>query len=163
MDMDKAYANGAFIAGADAYSPRWQARAAAFRAALGPRARLNIPYGPAPRQQFDLFMPGTVATGCLVFVHGGYWLGSGRQDWSHLAAGAVARGWACAMPSYTLAPQARIAAMTVEIAAAVGAVAQSVTGPLIITGHSAGGHLAARMGCADQTFAAAHRIARVVP
>jgi hypothetical protein len=54
--------------------------------------------------------------GLLVFVHGGYWLRFDREMWSHLAAGAVARGWACAIPSYTLAPEARISAMTQEIA-----------------------------------------------
>ena len=47
-----------------------------------------------------------------MFVHGGYWLRFDRDMWSHLAAGAVARGWACAIPSYTLAPEARISAMT---------------------------------------------------
>jgi acetyl esterase/lipase len=55
-----------------------------------------------------------------VFVHGGYWLRFGRGDWSHLAAGPVARGWAVALPSYTLAPAARIAAITAEIGARRG-------------------------------------------
>ncbi len=45
MDMDRAYANGAFIAGADAYPPRWAEKAAAFRAKLGKRARLGLDYG----------------------------------------------------------------------------------------------------------------------
>ena len=74
-------------------------------------------------------------------------------------ADALARGWACAMPSYTLAPDARIGAMTAEIAQAVRAAAGRVAGPVVVTGHSAGGHLAARMGCADQTVP----VARVVP
>jgi acetyl esterase/lipase len=34
-----------------------------------------------------------------------------------------------------------------------------VTGPVVVTGHSAGGHLSARMGCADQQLS----VARVVP
>lgn len=96
----------------------------------------------------------------MVFVHGGYWLATGREVWSHLAAGAVARGWACAMPSYTLAPEARIAAMTREITAAVRAAQAMVSGPTVITGHSAGGHLSARMACTD---IALDGVARVVP
>jgi acetyl esterase/lipase len=95
----------------------------------------------------------------MVFVHGGYWLACGREDYSHLAAGALARGWACALPSYTLAPAGRIAAMTAEIAQAVRAASAMVAGPVVVTGHSAGGHLAARMGCADQTVP----VTRVVP
>src|SRR3546814_5563195 len=46
--------------------------------------------------------------GLAVFVHGGYWMAFDKSSWSHLAAGAVARGWAVALPSYTLCPEARI-------------------------------------------------------
>ena len=127
-DPDRDYANGAFIAGADAYPDRWTAKAAAFRAALGPRARLDLPYGPAPRHRLDLFLPEAQPRGLLVFVHGGYWLAFGRETWSHLAAGALARGFAVAMPSYTLAPDARIAAMTQEIAQACRTAAAMVPG-----------------------------------
>lgn len=157
--MDVAYSNGAFIAGAADYPPRWAAQAAAFRAGLGARALCGIGYGPGARQAYDLFLPDSTPRGVLVFVHGGYWLAFGRQDWSHLAAGALARGWACAMPGYTLAPEARIGAMTTETAAAVRAIAARVPGPVVVAGHSAGGHLAARMGCAD----IAVPVARVVP
>lgn len=158
-EADRAYANGAFIAGAEAYVPRWQAAAAAYRAGLGRRARLGLEYGSGARQRFDLFLPDSTPHGVLVFVHGGYWMDFGREEWSHLAMGALARGWACAMPSYTLAPQARIARMTDEITAALREVQAHVAGPLVVTGHSAGGHLAARMACAD----GAQGVVRVVP
>lgn len=159
-EADIAHANGAFIPGAEAFVPRWQAKAAAFRDALDGRARLDLPYGPGDRQAFDLFLPECTPKGLLVFVHGGYWLDFDRKEWSHLAAGALARGWACAMPSYTLAPDARIAAMTVEVAQAVRVASAMVPGPVVVTGHSAGGHLSARMGCADIDLP---RVARVVP
>jgi arylformamidase len=161
MDMDRAYANGAFITGADGYPPKWEAAAAAFRAGLGDRARLGLAYGPGARQRFDLFMPDGVPRGLMVYVHGGYWLVFGRESWSHLAAGALARGWACAMPSYTLAPEARIAEITGEIGRAVDAAAAMIAGPVVVTGHSAGGHLSARMGCVGAPCRAA--VARVVP
>lgn len=161
MDMDRAYANGAFIAGAESYPPKWAAKAAEFRARLGARARLGLEYGAGERQKFDLFLPEGAPKGLLVYVHGGYWLAFGRDNWSHLAGGALARGWACAMPSYTLAPQARIAEITVEIGRAVDAAAGMVEGPVVVTGHSAGGHLSARMGCEGAPVSA--QIARVVP
>ncbi|MCA3451259.1 MAG: alpha/beta hydrolase [Rhodobacter sp.] len=164
MDMDRAYANGAFIAGGDAYPARWAAQARAFRTAMGSRATLGLACGPAERQRLDLFRPLEAARGTVVFLHGGYWMAFDRSSWSHLAAGAVARGWAVAMPSYTLAPQARIPAMTAEIAAALGAVAAQTPGPVVVTGHSAGGHLAARMACADVLDAGlAARVVRSVP
>jgi acetyl esterase/lipase len=146
---DAAYANAAVIPDGNAYADRWQAEAARFRSALGTRAITGLAYGPAARQQFDLFLPSTTPRGLLVFVHGGYWLLFGRESWSHLANGALQRGFACAMPSYTLAPDAPLPAMTAEIVQAVQAAAQRVTGPVVVTGHSAGGHLSARMACAD--------------
>jgi arylformamidase len=161
LDYDRAYANGPFIPGAETFPPRWAREAAAFRASLGQRARTGVPYGPGPRNALDLFLPDAAPQGLLVFVHGGYWLRFNRDLWSHLAAGAVTRGWACAMPSYTLAPEARISAMTAEIARAVEVAAGLVAGPVVVTGHSAGGHLSARMGCADVTLSAPVR--RVVP
>lgn len=161
MDYDRAYANGPFIPGADTFPPRWIRDAAAFRAALGQRARTAIPYAPKERNRFDLFLPEAAPHGLLVFVHGGYWLKFDREMWSHLAAGAVARGWACAVPSYTLAPEARISAMTQEIARAVEVAASLVPGPVVVTGHSAGGHLSARMGCADVSLST--RVKRVAP
>jgi arylformamidase len=159
MDMDLAYANGAFIAGADAYPARWTARAAAFRSGLGARAQV-FEYGPGARQRGDLFLPEGAARGCVSFIHGGYWLRFDPSLWSHLAAGVLARGWACAMPGYTLAPDARIGGMTQDMVRALAVIAGRVPGPQVVTGHSAGGHLAARMGCADLDVPG---VARVVP
>ena len=163
QDLDRAYANGAYIPGSESLPERWAADAAAFRQQLAGRAKLDLSYGPEPRQKFDLFLPEGAPRGLLVFVHGGYWLAFGRESWSHFAAGALARGFACAMPSYTLAPQARISEMTAEIDAAVCAAAGMVEGPVVVTGHSAGGHLSARMGCDDRQGLVAARVARVVP
>jgi acetyl esterase/lipase len=161
--MDQAYQNGAYIAGADAYPPRWMAAAQAFRDSLGARAVLDQPYGTGLRQSFDLFYPQSQPKGLMVFVHGGYWLAFGRETWSHLAAGALGHGWACAMPSYTLAPQARIAQITQEVAQSIRAASAILDGPVVVTGHSAGGHLAARMGCADLGLAQVRRVVPISP
>lgn len=158
-DPDRDYANGDFIPGAADFPARWAARAAAFRTALGPRAELDLAYGPAPREKLDLFLPETPPKGVVVFVHGGYWHLFSKAHWSHLAAGPLARGFAVAIPSYTLAPAARIAEITAQIARACWFVGTRVAGPMVVTGHSAGGHLSARMGNAD----IAVPVARVVP
>ncbi|OYX43608.1 MAG: alpha/beta hydrolase [Rhodobacterales bacterium 32-67-9] len=162
MRYDVAFANAKFIPGGDDYPPRWAASAEAFRAAAGGRTGLR--YGPGDAEWFDLFLPDGDPAGLLVFVHGGYWLRFSPRDFSHLATGPLARGWAVAMPAYTLAPAARITGMTRQIAAAVTAAAAEVAGPIVITGHSAGGHLSARMACPETlTEAVALRIARIVP
>lgn len=162
-DADTAYANAAFIPGAEAFPPRWATAAAGFRAALGPRAETGLTCGPGARQGFDLFHPEGSPHGLVVFVHGGFWRECAPADWSHLGAGALARGWAVAMPGYTLAPAARIAAITREVTHAIDAAAARVAGPIVVCGHSAGGHLAARMLCADAAPATAPRIVRALP
>nr|WP_318527547.1 alpha/beta hydrolase [Defluviimonas sp. WL0002] len=118
----------------------------AFRAACGDRARLGLTYGDAPAEWFDLFLPEGEPQGLAVFIHGGFWRAFGPRDFSHLASGAVDRGWACALPGYTLAPEARISQITRQMARALPRIADQVAGPIVLTGHSAGGHLAARLG-----------------
>lgn len=144
-DLDDAYANGPYIPDAASYPSRWAAEAAAFRAALGDRAELDLFHGPSERMAYDLFWPEAAAQGLMIFVHGGYWLKFDRKTWSHFAGGAVARGWAVAMPSYDLAPSVSIAMITQQIALAVTQAAARVDGPVTLTGHSAGGHLVSRM------------------
>ncbi|MCX7566546.1 alpha/beta hydrolase [Sulfitobacter sp. F26169L] len=145
MKLDDAYANAAHIEGADAFPPRWEKAAKEFREALGARAQLGVSYGPSERQTFDMFQPEGVSRGTVIFVHGGYWKAFDASYWSHLAAGALARGWAVAMPSYDLCPDVRISEITRQISAAVTRIADRTFGPLALAGHSAGGHLVCRM------------------
>lgn len=156
-DWDDAYTNGAHIAGSDRWPAAWDEPAKDFRERLSRegRARLDLPYGPAPRNRFDLFLPEAAPRGLVVFIHGGYWLQFDKSTWSHLAAGPLAHGHAVAMPSYTLCPDIRISGIAREVGAAIEAAASRVGGPLMLTGHSAGGHLASRMACAGAPLAAA--------
>lgn len=164
MELDDAYANGAYIEGAADYPPRWVASAEDFRNSLHDRARLDIPYGAGTRHKFDLFLPEGEPVGLFVFVHGGYWLAFDKSTWSHLARGALERGWAVAMPSYDLCPEVRIAEITQQVAQAVVAAAGEVSGPIVLAGHSAGGHLVARMlDKAVLPEAVGSRIRTVVP
>ncbi|TMV15636.1 alpha/beta hydrolase [Arenibacterium halophilum] len=167
MELDDAYANGAYIEGAEAYPDRWAALARDFTFAQTARgkARMGVPYGTGAREKFDLFLPEADAPrGLLIFVHGGYWLRFDRSDWSHLAKGALAHGFAVAMPSYDHCPDVRISKITQQIAQAVAAAAVLVDGPIALAGHSAGGHLVARM-CAPGLLPpeVAVRLAHVMP
>ena len=109
------------------------------------RAQLDLGYGDGLRNRFDLFLPEGRPKGLVVFVHGGFWMRLDKSYWSHLARGSVASGYAVAMPSYTLCPDARLADITREVAAAIAQAAAMIEGPLLLTGHSAGGHLVTRM------------------
>lgn len=163
IDWEDAFANADYIPNGAAFPAAWQAKATEFRAQHA-NAQIDEPYGADPRERFDLFLPRTTARGVVVFVHGGYWLRFDKSYWSHLAAGPLARGMAVAMPSYTLAPEASIAQITDQIAAAIDKIAAKVAGPIRLTGHSAGGHLVSRQICEDSgiTPEVQARIDRVV-
>lgn len=144
MDLSDAYANAAYIPDGNGFPARW--RAASLRFLATEQAGVTIlPYGPTPRQQIHLIRPGGPVLGLVVFVHGGYWRAFEPLDFLHLAQGALARGWVVAMPGYDLCPGVRVSQITRQIAAATRVAARAVPGPIVLTGHSAGGHLAARM------------------
>ena len=146
-DWENAYANSVNIAKGEDWPDAWVEPAKNYRAVLAEkgRARLDLVYGDGERNRFDLFLPEDAPKGLVVFVHGGYWVRFDKSYWSHLARGSVEHGYAVAMPSYTLCPQTRISGITREIGAAIAAAASMIAGPIHLTGHSAGGHLATRM------------------
>ncbi|WP_375279701.1 alpha/beta hydrolase [Pseudooctadecabacter sp.] len=162
MRLDDAYTNSAHIPGGDRYYGQWEDAAAAFRAAQA-LSDCGVPYGPLPRQTIDFFHPDRLSLGTVIFFHGGYWMAGSPAMFSHLAAGAVDAGYACALPGYTLAPDARISQIVEEAVVAVDAIAARTTGPMYLVGHSAGGHLAARLGCADLARDWTGRVARIMP
>lgn len=165
-DWDDAYANMANIPDGASYPDRWIPRAEAFRAELAAagRARLDVPHGDHPRDRHDLFLPDGPPRGIVVFIHGGYWMRFDRTLWSHLAAGPLAHGLAVAMPSYPLCPHIRLGAIARHVARTVETVTASVVGPVMLAGHSAGGHLATRLvtGTTPLAKAALARVRRVV-
>lgn len=163
IDWQDAFANADYIPGGDGFPAIWDQRAQAFRAHW-PHVEPDIAYGDAPRERLDLFRPEGLTRGLVVFVHGGYWMRMQKGLWSDLAAGPLAHGWAVAMPSYTLAPDARISQITGQIGAAITRAAGLVDGPIRLVGHSAGGHLVTRMICQGGPLAVpvAGRIERVI-
>ncbi len=154
IDWNDAYANAPHIPDGLSYPDRWQTNARAWRQTLQDegRARLAQPYGSGERQHMDVYQPDGTPKGIAVFVHGGFWHKFDSSYWSHFAAGALARGFITVLPNYTLAPQARISEITREIAAALVQAAGLNPGPLMLAGHSAGGHLVTRMVCEDSAL-----------
>jgi arylformamidase len=165
-DWDNAYANGVNIPRGETWPDAWVPPARDYRdrmSAAG-RATLGVSYGEKPRNRFDVFLPAGTPKGLVVFIHGGYWMRFDNSFWSHLANGPVEHGYVVAMPTYTLCPDIRIGGIVAEIGKAVATIAEGYGGPIHLTGHSAGGHLATRMISATSPLPAAvrSRIANVV-
>jgi len=144
---DAAYNNNLAVKNSAELIERRNAASAAFRKAHP--AGLDVPYGSAPRQRFDLFAARDAAAPCLVFIHGGYWQRNTREDFAAFAEGIMAHGWSVAMVGYTLAPDATLAAIVGEMGQALdwlgrnGAQHGLAGGPVLVSGWSAGGHLTA--------------------
>lgn len=155
IDWDNAFDNMGHIPGSKELPAFWASRAQQYREnanAAKQRIDIDVPYGEHAREVFDLVWPDGQPKGLVVFVHGGYWIRLDKSFWTDLAEGARANGWAVCLPSYTLAPEARISEITAQISCAITKASDLVKGPIRLSGHSAGGHLVSRMLCDDTTL-----------
>jgi arylformamidase len=141
------------------YFDRWARDSAAVRARLP--AQLDLAYGDTPGQTLDLFpaAPGRAGGGAplLTFIHGGYWQGLDKGDFSYLAPPFVEAGIAFASLNYDLAPAANITQMVDQVRRALAWLAGEAEtlgidrGRIFVSGHSAGGHLALEAASTDWT------------
>ena len=125
----------------------------AFRA-KHPDAAYDIAYGVGRHETFDLFYPEQKGARPLwVFIHGGYWQASDKNDVQFLATQMLNAGFAVATPNYDLCAPATLAIIVEQMqrfmtylhrnASSYGLDPQQFN----IAGTSAGGHLAAFLVC----------------
>ena len=117
----------------------------------GSRCELDLEYGPCFLEKLDLFLPEGPSRGLLVFVHGGYWRSLDKNDFAFLVPAFTKQGITVALPNYSLAPQVRIDDIVRQMRMFVAWLAHQAhrygadANKLFISGHSAGGHLAAML------------------
>lgn len=166
-NWDLAYSNVQHVVDSARYIPLRLQQSQDFRSKMQAQNRFiaDVRYGPAERNVLDIVMPEGQPRGLVVFVHGGYWLRFDKNYSTYLAEGAVAHGFAVAIPSYSLCPQVKIGEITAEIGMAIVQAASMVQGPIHLAGHSAGGHLVARMGTTSTPLnrSLQQRLRKIVP
>ena len=144
IDYEVEYNNRARVPENPALIAGWAKDAAAFREDHPPR---TIAYGAGMRHVIDFF-PGDGNGPIVVFIHGGYWQALDGSSFSHLAGGLNAHGLGVAIPSYDLCPNVTVDAIIGQIRMATRELAR-LGQRLVVSGHSAGGHLAACMLATD--------------
>jgi Esterase/lipase len=144
VDYEVEYNNRARVPENPSLIAGWARDAAAYR---DRHAARSIPYGPGARNRIDFF-PGDDKGTIVVFIHGGYWQALDSSFFSHLAGGLNAHGIGVAIPSYDLCPDVTVDDIIRQMRTALGALAR-LGRRLVISGHSAGGHLAACMLATD--------------
>jgi arylformamidase len=148
IDYEVEYNNRARVPESPALMAGWAKDAAAYRAQRAPR-RIN--YGAGARQVIDVFAGDHGDEGkapLVVFIHGGYWQALDGSWFSHMARGLNGHGIAVAVPTYDLCPQVSVADIIEQMRQAVRELAK-LSERLVVSGHSAGGHLAGCMFATD--------------
>ncbi|MCB1508027.1 MAG: alpha/beta hydrolase [Hyphomicrobiaceae bacterium] len=140
--LDTAYDNRARVPDHARWFARWAELSAAARQTPHESA---IAYGGHPRQSLDLFHPQDPKGAPILFLHGGYWQAFDKDAFSFIGASLAALGHPCAVASYRLCPDVRVGDIVADASAATRLVAERCGAPVVVCGHSAGGHLAAML------------------
>ena len=145
-ERDAAYDNNAAVKNSAVLIAERNEASAALRASR--KSFLDVPYGDRERTKIDLYPAADRTAPCLVFAHGGYWQRNSREVFAMLVEGVAAHGWSVAIPGYSLAPEASLTQIVTEISQALDWLAKNgeaygVSGPVILSGWSAGAHLVA--------------------
>jgi arylformamidase len=153
LDLEKEYNNRARVPEHPAIIASWAAESKAYRNINAPRV---IEYGEGERNTLDLFDAGDGPA--VMFIHGGYWQALDKSFFSHMARGLNERGVSVAVPSYDLCPNVRVGDIVEQMRAACGIVRRATDAPVIVAGHSAGGHIAACLLATEAQVPAAYAI-----
>jgi arylformamidase len=123
----------------------WRRRSIALRSSHSPMT--DFKYGSHPRENLDLFRaPNARAT--LVFIHGGYWRMLSKLETSFIAEHFLERGISVALINYPLCPDVALSDIRDSVLRAFAYLWTRVLTAderhnIVVSGHSAGGHLAA--------------------
>ncbi len=139
------------VSDAATYQPKWGEWAAAARQAHPPIA--DIRYGDHPREVMDLFRAPKAKGACL-FIHGGYWRSFSKNEFSWVVEALLKEDLTVAVVNYPLCPEVTIADIVLSVRKAVVALAKThltseEKANWIVSGHSAGGYLAAAMSAVN--------------
>ncbi|MDC8783826.1 alpha/beta hydrolase [Roseateles koreensis] len=115
----------------------------------------DLPYGPTPSERLDVFPTDVAGAPVLVVLHGGWWRGRDKSDYSFLASAFTEEGAMVVVPNYPLCPEVSLDRIPLQLTQALAWVWRNAAryggdpNRIIIAGHSAGGHLAAMLTCCD--------------
>jgi arylformamidase len=123
----------------------WRKRSIQLRSNLSPMT--DFKYGSHPRENLDVFRAAN-ARATLVFIHGGYWRSHSKLETSFIAQHFLERGISVALINYPLCPDVTLGDIRDSVLRAFAYLWTRVLNAderqtIVVSGHSAGGHLAA--------------------
>jgi arylformamidase len=146
VERDAAYDNNSAVKNSAALIAERNEASATLRASR--KSFLDVPYGDRERTKIDVYPATDETAPCLIFLHGGYWQRNSREVFAMLVEGVAAHGWSVAIPGYSLAPDASLTQIVAEISQSLDWLSQhgaayGISGPVILSGWSAGAQLVA--------------------
>lgn len=136
----------------------WKPSAATYREKHPPEV---LKYGEGERHTMDLFDTGT-GRSPLLFIHGGFWqIPLDKSHFSHLARGPNALGVPVAVMSHDLCPEVSIGDILEQTHQATRVLFERFGEAIVVSGHSAGGHLAACLLATEARVKAAYAVSGV--
>jgi len=152
--LDREYDNSAKVPNASVVIARFTRESEATRRALP--CVLDVRYGAHERETLDIFPAGGPGLAPVqIFIHGGYWRALGKSDVSYVARAFHPAGVAVVVIDYALIPSVDMDELVRQCRAAAAWTyrhARSFGGDparIYVSGHSAGGHLAAMLLATD--------------
>lgn len=115
------------------------------------RALPDLPYGPSESERVDIFLPRGGDAPVHLFIHGGYWRSRDKSMFSFLAEPLVEAGALVAITNYALCPDVTVDEIVRQMRCVTAWLWRNARehggdpGRIHVSGHSAGGHLAAML------------------
>jgi arylformamidase len=112
-----------------------------------PDADLDLRYGSHERQRLDYFHATKPVSAVLVYFHAGYWQSRDKATFRFLATAFNDAGLDVALVNYPLCPSVTIEELVNAADQSIPFIHTHSRGlPLLLSGHSAGGHIAIELG-----------------
>jgi arylformamidase len=151
--LDRQYNHRARIPEHPEIFERWDKASSLARE--GASRRLDIRYGDGLNETLDVYPTPAANAPVLVFIHGGYWRALDKRSFSFVAPSFVQAGAMVVVPNYALCPAVTIEDIALQMVRALAwtwrhaALYGADPNRIVVSGHSAGGHLAAMLLCCN--------------
>ena len=138
----------------DAYEAEYQRMSDAVTQS-GIEAHYGIHYGAGANERLDVFPAASPEAPAHIFIHGGYWREGDMGLWRFVANGVVGNNITLVLPTYDISKDTRIGVIVEQMRKALEWTCHNIADyrgnpeNITVSGHSAGGHLAAMLMATD--------------